>query len=49
MIDCATQKFMDKTAHIVGRENQSTFLVDQVAPTQGVVPDVGQRVSQKPG
>jgi len=48
-IDRATEEFVDKTAHIVGRENESTFLVDQVTPTQGVVPDVGQRISQKPG
>ena len=40
-IDRATEEFVDKTAHVVGRENESTFLVDQVAPTQGVVPDVG--------
>jgi hypothetical protein len=28
MIDCATQEFMDKTAHIVGRKNETSFLVD---------------------
>jgi hypothetical protein len=49
MIDCAAQEFMDKTAYIVGRENESAFLVHQVAPPEGVVPNIGQRVPQKPG
>jgi hypothetical protein len=26
-IDRATEEFVDKTAHVVGRENESTFLV----------------------
>ena len=39
VIHCATQEFVDKAPHIVGRENESTFLVDEVAPTQGVVPE----------
>jgi hypothetical protein len=46
-IDCASKQFVDKTTHIVGRKNESTFFVDQIAPAQGVVPNVGQRVSQK--
>jgi hypothetical protein len=47
VIDCASKQFVHKTAHIVGRENDSTFFVDQIAPAQGVVPNVGDRISQE--
>jgi hypothetical protein len=47
VIDCASKQFVDKAAHIVWWENESTFFVDQIAPPQRVVPNVGQRVSQK--
>ena len=48
VINCPAEQLVHKASHIVRRKHQTALLVDQVAPTQGVVPYVGERVPQKP-
>ena len=47
LVDRPAQKFVDNTSQVIGWKNEATFLVDEVAPPQSIIPDVSQGVPQE--
>ena len=48
LVDGAAQDLVHEAAHVIGRENETALLVDEVAPPESVVPDISERVLQQP-
>jgi hypothetical protein len=48
LVDGSAQDLVHEAAHVIGRENETALLVDEVAPLECVVPDISERVLQQP-